>query len=492
MEEDGLHVVDAQPEWYSKLPSHVLNSLSLNNKRIRNGSDEIICNPACEEISDDSIFERVEEILSTCMLTPKLRKIEDANRSKFGPRSLAKKWEDRKQSLYDYFEHEDYDPLYFKVGKGRLRPVTVQQVANNLLKASSAGLPYMRRKGLVLKDAVDSYVNEKGVYPCVLFTRTQEDWKTRNVWGYPISDTIHEQTVFIPFLEHEKTLEYRSALLGPEFVDAAITKLLHNKSESDIVLCVDFSAYDASVGPKNAFEAFSYIASQFQIGSQHQVYDLFRRFVTIPIYTPDGLLTGPHGVPSGSSFTNTVDSLVQFYSSGTVFPCQIQGDDGVYVIPRSDHDFILERFKAAGLKVNEDKSDVFESQEAIYLQRYYHPSYRAETGGLGGVYSLYRAMARIKYLERWTDFKSMEIEGADFFALRTITILENCKHHPGFEKFVKYVQSLDKFNLEFSQAGLLAFSRAMESKSRAGVFNQYGLQRGIDKFETMKILKTIV
>jgi hypothetical protein len=455
------------------------------------GSDEVICNPACESIADDEIFNRVEDILDTCTLTEKLRKIEDANRSKFGPRSLAKPWEERKQSLYDYFAHEDFNPGEFRCGKGRLRPVSVKQVASNLLKSSSAGLPYMRRKGLVLDEAVANYVNEKDVYPCVLLTRTQEERKTRNVWGFPVSDTIHEQTVFIPFLQYEKTLDYRSALLGPEQVDTAITKLLFNKSESEMVVCIDFSAYDAAITPRNAFEAFSFIASTFQIGSQDLVYDLFRRFVTMPIYTPDGLLTGPHGVPSGSSFTNTIDSLVQFYSSGTVYPCQIQGDDGVYVIPRSDHDLLIQRFKDAGLNVNEDKSDVFDSHEAVYLQRYYHPDYTNGSGGFGGVYSLYRAMARIKYLERWTDFKSMDIEGADFFALRTITILENCKHHPGFEKFVKYVQSLDKFNLEFSSAGLLAFSRAMESKARAGVFNQYGLQRGINNFETMKILNSI-
>jgi hypothetical protein len=483
--------VDAQPNWTSKLPSHVLNSLALNNQRILDGSDEVLSNPAFDDISDESIFDRLEDILSRCALTDNLRKIEDANRAKFGPRSLATKWDVRKASLYDYFENEDFDPGDFNIGSGRLRPVSLKQVAQNLLKSSSAGLPYMRRKGLVLQEALAGYVNEKGVYPCVLFTRTQENKKTRNVWGFPISDTMNEQLVFIPFLQYEKTLDYRSALLGPEYVDAAITKLLHNKSESELVLCVDFSAYDASVAPKNAYEAFSFIAASFQVGYHKEIYDIFRRFVTIPIDTPDGILTGPHGVPSGSSFTNTVDSLVQYYASGTIYDCQIQGDDGVYIIPRDDHDLLIDRFKSAGLKVNEDKSDTFDTMEAIYLQRYYHPDYRAESGGLGGVYSLYRAAARIKYLERWTDFKSLDIEGADFFALRTITILENCKHHPGFEEFVKYVQSLDKFNLEFSKQGLLAFSRAMESKSRAGVFNQYGLQRGINNFKTMQILSTI-
>jgi hypothetical protein len=483
--------VDAQPKWLANLPTTALNSLSLNNKRITEGSDESIVNPAYDDISDERIEEEVEKILSSVNLTEELRKIEDSNLSKFGPRSLAKSWGDRRESLYDYYHDQDHDPGGFEATDGRLRPCSLKSVQSSLLKSSSAGLPYMKKKGLVLNEALSNHESEEGVYPCVLYTRTQEQGKTRNVWGYPISDTMREQSIFIPFLNHEKTLHYRAALLGPDEVDAAITKLIMTKSDSELVLNVDFSAYDATITPGHAHTAFEYIASLFQKQYHQIIYDIFRRFVTIGIYTPEGEWLGPHGVPSGSSFTNTVDSLVQYAVSGMEHKCQIQGDDGTYVINKSDHDLLLERFRSAGLVINESKSRVFDSQEAVYLQRYYHPDYKSRTGGLGGVYSLFRAFMRIKYLERWTDFKSIGVDGADFFALRTITILENCKHHPGFESAVKLAHSFDKFKLAFSEQGLSAYSRAMESKSRAGVFNQYGLQRGINSFETIRVLKTL-
>jgi hypothetical protein len=393
--------------------------------------------------------------------------------------------------LSDYFDHEDHDPGEFGATDGRLRPASYETVASNLLKSSSAGLPYMKKKGLVLNEALNSRDSEVGKYPCVLYTRTQEQAKTRNVWGYPISDTMWEQTYFIPILVIEKLFPHRKALLGPDAVDAAITNLLLSKSESELVIGVDFASYDASISPEHAYGAFNEMCNLFQREYHSDLYSLFRRFVTIGIFTPEGEWSGPHGVPSGSSFTNTVDSLVQFAASGKHTQSQVQGDDGIYIVNKDDQDEFLQRFEAAGLNINKDKSTVFQTQEGVYLQRYYHPEYKSKGGGLGGVYSLYRAFARIKYLERWTDFKAMDIEGADFFALRTITILENCKHHPGFEMAVKLAHSLDKFRLAFSEQGLSAYSRAMASKSRAGVFNQYGLQKGINSFETVKLLKTL-
>uniref|UniRef100_A0A2V0R9A6 RdRp n=1 Tax=viral metagenome TaxID=1070528 RepID=A0A2V0R9A6_9ZZZZ len=485
--------INAQPTWIEDLSPQALNSLSLNDKRTLEGSDDVLAHPGFESLDDEDIFDRVESILSEVDLTPKLREIEDSNRSKFGPRSRAKPWSERKDSLYDYFDHEDYDPGEFElVRSGRLRPSELGAVSKNLIKSSSAGLPYLQKKGSVLTDALKNYETEVGKYPCVLYTRTQEDMKTRNVWGYPISDTLHEQRIFIPFLNVEKTMKHRAALLGPEDVDRAVTEMIRGKKEDELIVSLDFSSFDASVSPRLAELCFSAIASHFQPAYAADVYGVFRRFVTIPIHTPSGEVVGPHGVPSGSSFTNTVDSLAQFIASGTEYNCQIQGDDGLYVLPRSDHDVLLERMKSVDFIVNEDKSDWFDGPEGVYLQRYYHPNYLSRNGsGLGGVYSIYRALARIKYLERWTNFSEMSIEGSDFFALRTITILENSKHHPAFESLVRYVHSLDKHGLQFTKQGLHAYSKSMDSKARAGVFNQYGLESGIESFETVKLIRTL-
>jgi hypothetical protein len=463
--------------------------LSLNNSRISSGSDNILINPAFEDVSDESATAEIWKLLDSPLVNVTLKKIEESNFSKIGPRSIAKPWTERRESLFDYFKHEDTtSPL--DSSNGRLRPVTPQTAAQSLLSNSSAGLPYMKPKGVVKSESLSNYDKEVGEYACVLYTRTQEGGKTRNVWGYPIADTIEEQRFFLPWLEVEKRFKFRSALNGPEAVDAAITQLLASKGQSDSVVCIDFSAYDASISPKHSHNAFSAIASQFQSHYHDDLYQVFRRFITIPVYTPDGEVSGPHGVPSGSSWTNTVDSLVQFAVANGQYDCQIQGDDGVYIVPKSDLSSFIERFKTAGLVVNDDKTEVFD-EEATYLQRYYSYDYPNSYGhGLGGVYSLFRAFNRIKYLERWTQFGDA-ISGADYFALRTITILENCKHHPLFQEFVKLMAHYDGKDLTFSNAGLREYSRIFEAKTRANVFSTDNLESGINAFETMKILKKL-
>lgn len=490
--------VNAQPNWLEELSSGAKNSLSLNNQRIVDGSDDIVVNPAYESISDEDMKSSIASILETIDMTSNFRKMEDSNASSVGPRSIAKKWEERKDSLLDYYYgKEDADPGDFAgSSNGRRRPLSVNSAAFSLIRSSSSGLPYMTRKGHVLDLAVEQQQEHFGVFPCVLFTRTQEGGKTRNVWGYPVSDTLEEIRFFRPWFELEKAMDWRAALLGPDAVDRAMTNLLSGKAEDDSVVAVDFSSFDATVQPEHSYEAFSTIASTYQREAHADLYRLYRRFVTIPIWTPEGEIIGPHGVPSGSTFTNTVDSLVQYAASGYDTTrgdmCQVQGDDGVYLVPRDDRDSFIDRFISYGLKVNEQKSQTFDDREAIFLQRYYHPAYPSRTNnGLGGVYSAYRAFARIKYLERWTDFERIGIKGSDFFSLRTIMILENCKHHPAFDQLVRLAHKFDSTNLKFSNEGVKAFSKTLESRARAGVLHTESFDKGIDGFETVKVLRTL-
>jgi hypothetical protein len=483
--------INADPDWKSNLPKQALNSVSLNNQRIIKGSDEAIINPAYDAVSDDDIFDFVSELMtSRDELTPTLEKIEESNLSKLGPRSFAKPWEERKGSLYKYFENKDFthSGLSVKSG-GRLRPATRQTAINTLLRSSSSGLPDLIRKGAAIDGGLLD-LSEPGEYPCVLYTRTQEQRKTRDVWGYPVADTVWEQEFYLPFQGLEKTMSSRKALLGPDQVDSAVTDLFVKKRPEDVIVCVDFSSYDSSIHPRLVHRAFSYMAEFFQTQYTDDLYELFKRFISIPIYTPDGEVSGYHGVPSGSSFTNTIDSLIQLMVAGTWERCQVQGDDGVYLVRNRDVDLFLSRFEQDGLTINDDKTDRFTGHEAVYLQRYYHPKYAGTEGGLGGVYSIARALNRIKYLERWS-FDKRDISGSDFFALRTIMILENCKHHPYYIDLVKFAHRHDEFGLNYSYQGLKAYSNLLESKVRAGVINQYGEKSGIESFQTVKILKTL-
>jgi hypothetical protein len=93
--------------------------------------------------------------------------------------------------------------------------------------------------------------------------------KTRPVWGYPIAWTILEQMYYQPLLQIRSSLTYRSALRGPDEVDTAVDLLYRNKKANQKFVCVDFSAFDASISSELQAKAFGVIASHFQ--NQHPV-----------------------------------------------------------------------------------------------------------------------------------------------------------------------------------------------------------------------------
>ena len=443
----------------------------------------------------------MEDILSTLTLTPKLREIENEQMGKFGPRSIATPWSDRRASLLEYYQlGSDVDGDWFNPisplehGQRRLRPTSLERAADQLISRSNSGFPALSRKGDVKDAALQSQSQDLGTYPCVLFTRTQEEEKTRNIWGYPISDTLEESQFFIPWLAVEKGLDWRAALRGPSFVDREISDLVLHRGPDSVLYCVDFSRYDATVGPALQNVFFLALAEQFQDADVPRILELQNRFSSIPILTPDGVYTGIHGVPSGSTFTNSVDSLAQMsIAIHHAIKSQVQGDDGVHLMYRGAVNGFEKDMERAGLVLNTDKSFLSDGAEAIYLQRYYHPNYPSRNGGpgrLGGVYPLHRALGRLKYLERATNID--ELSGRDFYSLRAISILENCAHHPGFVPFVKLIRSLDQYSLEYSEAGREVFEQYQRQEVRGGALFGHDIATGLAAFHTVKVLRDLV
>jgi hypothetical protein len=470
------------------------------NERTVLGSEEDVRSPAFQDTADDKILQGWLDQLDLKSLDPELADIEESNASKFGPRSQAKPWSERKDSVEAYFNKDEIREIRPSILRPRLTPKTLEAVLRyHLLNSSNSGLPDLKRKSLVKSEGYDSgrWWEELDKFPyAMLFTRTQEQRKTRPVWGFPMSATILEQMYFQPLLSVRKKARGRAALRGPDEVDLAITFLMDmaRRSKAKLV-CVDFSAFDSSVQTYLQAIAWDEIASYFQVDTWLEINYIARLFASIGIVTPDGILCGWHGVPSGSVFTNELDSYVQIAAAFDINDhtqfgdirryYEVQGDDGVYVDDNPDH--LYANFEAHGLNLNQDKSFLGD-QKAIYLQRYYSSSY-LDNGVFVGVYSTVRALNRIVHLERWTDMERMGISGQDFFSLRTISILENCKHHPQFPELVKYVASFDKYSLKYSQSSVKAFAENTLRRS-GGLFNQYSdMIGGINNFKTIKVLK---
>lgn len=483
----------------------VKDKLSQNINKIQYGSSDVLTSPIAREKSVEdllfefnALFDSKMDLMNSVLLDLELR-----NKAKFGPRSIAKPWSERKQSLISSFETNNvdtFDSVSRSFSLNRLRPSSVNSALKLLKNSTNSGLPYYTKKGLVKERVLDKFdILVKRQDPCVLFTRTQEQGKTRNVWGFPMADTLNEAKYYFPLLQYQKTLKYRSALISPEEVSRRMTELINKTVMSrDKLLSIDFTSYDSSVKSQLQEDAFNYIKSLFQVSCHHELDYIKHRFNTIGIITPDGLYSGKHGVPSGSTFTNEVDSIVQVNISKRL-ECinddclQVQGDDGVYSVPDSKTNELISLFEDNGLQVSRDKTYLSDNF-AIYLQNLYHVDYRNEVGNICGIYPVYRALNRIIYQERWATFEDFEITGKDYYSIRTICILENCKYHPLFKDLVKFVLKNDKYSLDVSHQGLVKYIQMInETKGAGEILNhQYGDNvAGIRSFETFKMIKEL-
>jgi len=301
---------------------------------------------------------------------------------------------------------------------------------------------------------------------------------------------------YAALLEYQKKQDYRASLLGPDEVGRRTVGLvIKAQSESRTLVSIDFTSYDKFVNSYLQKKAFEYIKQLFQSKYSVNIDYIADRFNMIGIITPDGVFNGPHGVPSGSTFTNEVDSIVQMLISIQLpfidlASMQIQGDDALYIVPDNKEDELFQLFAKFGLSVNKDKSYV-SKDFAVFLQCLYD-IYYINKGIVGGIYPIYRALNRICYQERWNDFEDYGIKGKDYYSIRTLCILENCKWHPLFKDFVKLIVSEDKYSLDFSSQGLSNYVHMLEkTKGTEGIlYNQYGDNvKGIRNFESYKIVK---
>jgi hypothetical protein len=481
--------------------TQVENAISSNLRRVVSGSDEVLTSPITKRKAPEDLLKGWDKIVEANLpaMNETLKELEESNRSKFGPRSIAVPWGDRTDGVLSYFG-KDYStftpPTVSKDARRNLRPISIDNAMKLLKNNTNSGLPFYTKKGKVKEiysSDQSSLLSRED--PCVMFTRTQEQRKTRTVWGYPMADTLNEMLYYEPILGYQRKQNWRNSLNGPDAVNRKMSDLVTKASSSDqYLLSIDFSAYDASVKTTLQKAAFDYFKSLYQSNYHDDLDKIFTRFNTIGLVTPDGILDGPHGVPSGSTFTNEVDSVAQYLIATeyglSSHDFDIQGDDGAYVV--SDPDSLKDYFRKYNLIVNDDKSYVSKDY-LVYLQNLFHKDYERD-GIIGGIYPTYRALNRIIYLERFNDFEEDDLKGQDYFSIRTISILENCKFHPLFKELVKYVASLDKFGLAYTNSGLSKYiKRIGQSSGVAGIF-KYRYEddpKGLSNFETVKILKEL-
>jgi hypothetical protein len=323
----------------------------------------------------------------------------------------------------------------------------------------------------------------------VPFIRTQEQGKTRVVMGYPFSDIIVETRYFEPLFNYFREFDQFAAMRSPTDVNTAMTRLLSETVRLG-QKCVsgDISGFDKDFGPslqENTFRKMSYLIQE-QYHSEFR--EVAHRFGNKGLVTPEGIINGQHGIPSGSRGTNLVGSVGNDSVNGQPLR-QILGDD--FACASSNPDELFSRYEKCGMELNVDKTVIADGYY-LFLQMLFHPDYQ-RNGEIVGVYPTWRALNRLIYPETFSEFNTFGLDGKSYFAIRSLSILENCKYHPLFEELVKLWLRYEKYAIPTNQ-GIRKYVQYLKATTGSvGTTNQYGADiRGMTSFESYKLVVKLI
>lgn len=235
---------------------------------------------------------------------------------------------------------------------------------------------------------------EKSPEPCIAFKRTQFNDKTRLVWGFPYSMTAIEGLFARPLIK--RFLKVFNPMAFGKSTGYLGTKLRVASYNNRYAYSTDVSSFDASMSATLIKVAFEIISTWFDMngdvetasGDTLRVSEVWNKivtyFITTPIVMPDlNLYLGKrHGVPSGSYFTQIIDSVINTIIVGTIsskFAMHIDkehlsvlGDDVLFWSNRKISLETLAKYASETFNANfnAEKSAMFESGEIVhYLGR---------------------------------------------------------------------------------------------------------------------------
>lgn len=198
-----------------------------------------------------------------------------------------------------------------------------------------------------LDKAVDILVNGKAPAPCLAGVRTQRKGKTRLVWMYPLEVTILEALIARPLINYFKNIEH--VMTFGDYSHEIGQRMRRSASTTKYHVSLDYSQFDSCVPPSLISYAFNAFRSWFDLKQEvyegvtlEKVFDVIQTyFVTTPIVMPcresnfPSLVLGKKGgVPSGSYFTQLIDSfanVAMIMSANYRFNLGIQ-DQNLYVL----------------------------------------------------------------------------------------------------------------------------------------------------------------
>lgn len=363
----------------------------------------------------------------------------------------------------------------WQMGCYALRPASYEHVVDDMRArdtlVSNSGWPDFTRRSLpeIKARAIEAARDGQWkTYPAIALFRNYNQ-KTRLVWMFPMSANIVEGSYFQPL--QSRIMQGQSSAFNAECgvnlegnpwgffapwrgfdqVKQNITRIYRpewsHRDAPGFLSASDFSETDAHF----TLHATNQVAEVLERCFQRQFSDGLRESLqhmqTIPLVIgPDSMITGEHGVSSGSNWTNFIETIFDLILANYVFIVTGERFDGFYAIG-DDMTWVTNNYddafedqleqigKDVGQVIKADKT-TNDRDKVKSLQRLFQRGYNTPEGWTRGVYSTVRALKSSIYPEK---MHKKKLWNSNMFCARQYMILENCVDHPLFEEFVSFV-----------------------------------------------------
>jgi hypothetical protein len=446
------------------------------------GFDQDVRTPFWDERPRAEIITLFERMVGSSGI-PELDFIDEDEKLKVGPLSLMPPYDERREKVLEYWHQEfkgDLQLLLVAVSKvsalipqHSIRPLGWQGAFDHVKKNKNWGLPTASSDPGVASwyfESAQRLTSPDQIYPHLLFGRTQQAGpdksKPRTVFGQSKVPSICENRFMYPILNTLASKLGFSAWGTLDDVDAAVTKLIDMARSSNVpIMSGDYSGFDSSVPGEVIDAVWMGTIDQWVVPGYESLLEILRvAFKTVPLVVPWEVL--PHrtgGIPSGSVFTNLIDSLINLVAGhyialrlGTELRgFEVMGDDSLFLFGRElEPEDLANAVSEIGLTMSPEKQFIHD-EGVHYLQRLHLNTYRVN-GMCVGIHCVFRSLSGLTGMEHWRD----ESDGWNEYlaSARGICQVENCKNDPRFPKIVEAYYIGDKLVREMDP--VMIFSKA--------------------------------
>lgn len=296
----------------------------------------------------------------------------------------------------------------------KIDPVSLREACDGLPQSTSPGLPFINtHPGLKKGDVIDKYFRSfdnywsrvgqgKVVSPlphCAGFARSHISDPTKNkvrlIWAVPILVVSAEARFGLPLTQlfTSQTLGHNTGF-GMEMMKGGMAWVDRQVRQASLkygslkYLMTDYTRFDSTIPAWLIRDIFNIIKTKFNLTPSDDLIfsKLIKYFINTTVVNMDGrCMQKDHGVPSGSMFTNLIDTFCNMIITWTVSDIVLKqqpvfevffGDDALVAYKESaviDLDMIQSAAKYHfGVEVNTTKSYFTEKRTNIHFLGYFN------------------------------------------------------------------------------------------------------------------------